>query len=436
MRYYSTNQRAPGVSFREAVLNGLAPDGGLYLPGEIPPLPAECSQYGRGLNYHEVAFHLARPFIDNEIDDLSLLEICKDAFNFPVKLTRIAGGIHALELFWGPTFAFKDFGARFLARVLNYFAVREQRRMTILVATSGDTGSAVAHGFAGMDAIDVVLLYPSGRVSPMQEKQLTTLTGNVAALEVKGTFDDCQAMAKTAFADPDIRTRRPLNSANSINIGRLIPQSFYYIYAYGLLDITPGTPVYICVPSGNFGNVTGTIIARFMGLPVPRIVVGTNMNDVVPRYLETGNYTSRAAGQTPASAMDVGNPSNFSRILQLFNGSHRRITEVLRGYGYSSPRILETIKRVKSEHGYLLDPHSAVGYAALRSYLEEINRLDAVGFFAATAHPGKFSEAIFEATGKEIDIPPQLLQALQKEKHSIVINNRYDELKAYLSDTL
>ena len=433
MHFYSTNKKAPKVTFREAALKGLAPDGGLYMPEQLPTLPAGCLIQSNKPSFAETAFMMVRPFVGNDIPETDLEAICQDAFSFPVKLSRITKNINTLELFWGPTFAFKDFGARFLARTIDYFARRENRHMTILVATSGDTGSAVAHGFSGMEAVDVVLLYPSGRVSPMQEKQLTTLSGNVSALEVKGTFDDCQSMVKQAFADDELQYHRPLSSANSINIGRLLPQSFYYVYAANQLEVSEASPVYICVPSGNFGNMTGALMAKKMGLPVKHVIVGTNSNDVVPQYLESGKFRPRPAIQTPASAMDVGNPSNFARILDLYDHSYDAIAEEITGYSFSDDRIYQIINDVQTEHGYLLDPHSAVGFGALSSYLSSVND-DGTGpaFFASTAHPGKFSEAILEATGQQIEIPAALAEAMNKEKQATLIDGKYEQLKQYL----
>jgi len=435
MQYRSTGNAAPQVSFREAVFAGLAPDGGLYLPVEIPRLPPELTQSATATSFVETATALARPFVGDEMTAQELGDICADAFSFDLPLVRIVDDVFSLELFWGPTFAFKDFGARFLARVMRHFATQGSRKLTILVATSGDTGSAVANGFYGMEAIEVVLLYPSGRVSPLQEKQLTTLGGNVTAVEVQGTFDDCQAMVKAMFADPSVSQSYRLSSANSINIGRLLPQIFYWVHAWQLLGLSYQTPAYICVPSGNFGNVTGALIAHLMGLPVPRIVVGTNDNDVVPRYLSSGEYVPAEAVQTPASAMDVGNPSNFRRILDLLGGSHQRVAEVFCGFRVSTPEMLATIKAVLEQRQYLLDPHSAVGVRALQRFFDEQPHCQAPGVAGATAHPAKFAEAIREATGTEVEIPPALAAALAKEKKAELIRNRPQDLRELLLDT-
>jgi threonine synthase len=431
MRYVSSIRRAPVVSFGEAVRNGLAPDGGLYLPVEIPPLPDEVLQPGTR-SLAETAFVLARLFVGDEIAAPDLEAICRDAFSFPIPVVQVNDAIHVLELFHGPTFAFKDLGARFLARVMAHFLCQDAQRLTILVATSGDTGSAVAHGFAGMEGIDVVLLYPSGRVSRLQEQQLTTIGGNVSAVEVAGTFDDCQAMVKAALADAEIQAVRPLSSANSINIARLLPQVFYYVDAWRQLVAGPGRPRLICVPSGNLGNLTGALIARLMGLPVDQIVAGTNANDLLPRYLATRNLDPRPVVRTPASAMDVGNPSNFDRIHNLLGGSHRRISELLRAYSVTSKEILSTINRVHKEHGYLLDPHTAVGYAAIEQFLGESQRTSTPTLLAATAHPGKFAEAIREATGAEVEIPAGLAAAMTMEKQSIAISNAFEDLRELL----
>jgi threonine synthase len=430
MFYTSTGCRAPAVSFRDAVMTGLAPDGGLYLPVRMPPLPGADS----GCDLAGTAFSMARLFVGDDIGDSTLHSICRDAFSFPMPLIELTPGIHVLELFHGPTLAFKDLGARFLARVMSHFAQESRQRLTILVATSGDTGSAVASGFAGIEAIDVVLLYPAGRVSRLQEQQLTTLGGNVTAVAVQGTFDDCQAMVKTMFADREVQSRRPLSSANSINIGRLLPQVFYWVHAWRELGAGRRRPQHLCVPSGNFGNLTAALIARLMGLPVMRIIAGTNANDVVPRYLASGIYAPQAVVQTPANAMDVGNPSNFARILHLLDHSHRRISELVSGIAVTTPEILATVHRVWQEHGYLLDPHSAVGFAALQRFVIGNGDPDALSLLAATAHPAKFSEAIEEATGTFVEIPAALAAALSRSQRVVKLGNRPAELKELLLD--
>jgi threonine synthase len=431
MHYFSSNRRAPAVSFAEAVRNGLAPDGGLYLPVDIPALPDEVLQPGNR-SLAETAFVLARLFVGDEIAAPDLEAICRDAFSFAIPVVQVNDAIHALELFHGPTFAFKDLGARFLARVMAHFLHRGAQGLTILVATSGDTGSAVAHGFAGMEGIDVVLLYPSGRVSRLQEQQLTSIGGNVTAVEVTGTFDDCQAMVKAALADTEVQTHRPLSSANSINIARLLPQVFYYVHAWQQLAAGPGGLGLICVPSGNLGNLTGALMARLMGLPVEQIIAGTNANDVLPRYLATGWYDPRLVVRTPANAMDVGSPSNFARIQTLLGCSYRRISKLLQAHAVTSAEILSTISRVHQEHGYLLDPHSAVGFAAAERFLAENQDERAASLVAATAHPGKFAEAIREATGAEVEIPAGLAAALNMKKRAIAIGNSFDDLRELL----
>jgi threonine synthase len=435
MPYSSTCGRAPVVSFGEAVIRGLAPDGGLYLPVELPDLPAECLDPGAEMSYAERAFRILRRYVDGDVEDHELQRVCTGAFDFPVPLTAVGESVYALELFWGPTFAFKDFGARFLARIIDAMAVRGDRRTTILVATSGDTGSAVAHGFFGMEAVDVVLLYPSGRVSTLQEQQLTTVGGNVVALEVDGTFDDCQRLVKTAFADAEVSERRPLSSANSISIGRLLPQIVYWVDASVRLGGGPDAPAVICVPSGNYGNVTGALIASLTGLAVERLVIGSNANDSVPRYLANGVFEPRATIRTPANAMDVGNPSNLARIRALLGDDIERVRSLFRGYSVSTPEILSTIGDVYRRHGLVLDPHSAVGFEALRRYREEHREVTGPAFFAATAHPAKFAEAIVEATGREVEIPDRLSEALEKKKHAIRIGADFAELRSYLIDT-
>lgn len=433
MRYISTAGEALPVSFREAVIQGLAPDGGLYLPSELPAMSPEL--YRRDLSFVERAAGLLSPFTGGEIDDASLAQLCVDAFDFPVELVSLENGaLHVLELFWGPTFAFKDFGARFLARVMNLFASEQGRKLTILVATSGDTGSAVANGFAGMDAIDVVLLYPSGRVSTLQEQQLTTVGGNVEALEVEGAFDDCQAMVKAAFADPEIQARRPLSSANSINIARLLPQMLYYVDAGARLGATAERPMTLCVPSGNYGNVTGALIATLRGLPTRRLIVASNANDVVPQFLATGIFEPREAVSTPANAMDVGNPSNLDRITFLLGGDIERVRDRFVGYSVSTSEILKTIREVRYDTGYLLDPHSAVGFHAIDRYRREHGQPEGPAVFVATAHPAKFGEAICEATDETVEIPEGLAQALRKEKCATKIAATPERLKEYLLD--
>lgn len=432
MRFVSTRGGSPPVSFRQAVMAGLAPDGGLYLPAELPRLPDEVLDAARDCQLAETAARVAAPFVGDELPPGVLEAVCADAFDLPLPVVPVAGGVHVLELFWGPTFAFKDFGARFLARVVDRFAAAGDRRLTILVATSGDTGSAVAHGFAGMAAVDVVLLYPSGRVSRLQEQQLTTVGGNVAALEVAGTFDDCQAMVKAAFADAGLRRRRRLSSANSINIGRLLPQLCYAVHAVGQL---PGVQV-LAVPSGNFGNLTGALMGRLMGLPLERLVAGTNANDVVPRFLAGGELAPRPVIRTPASAMDVGDPSNLDRIRALLGDDLERIRQLLWGTSVATPEILATIAGVRRRHGYLLDPHSAVGWLALERYLAGPGDAGRPSLLAATAHPGKFSEAIRAATGEEVEIPRALAAALERPKQATAIVARPAALREYLLDTV
>lgn len=431
MRYVSTGGAAPPVSFRDAVLAGLAPDGGLYLPARLPSLPPDILATAETAELAVTANRVAALFVGDELTAVELEGICTGSFDFPLPVRQVDLTTHVLELFWGPTFAFKDFGARFLARVMDRFAAAGDRRLTILVATSGDTGSAVAHGFAGMAAIDVVLLYPSGRVSRLQEQQLTTVGGNVVALEVAGTFDDCQAMVKAAFADRELRRLRPLSSANSINIGRLLPQLCYAVHAVGRV---PGVAV-VAVPSGNFGNLTGALLGRLMGLPLDRLVVGTNANDVVPRYLASGAFEPRPAIQTPASAMDVGLPSNFARIEALLNGDLARIRALLWGTAVATSEILATIAEVRREHGYLLDPHSAVGWRALQRYLTAVGDPGRPSLLAATAHPGKFGEAILAAVGEEVVIPPALAAALAKPKQATTIEATPAALREFLLDT-
>ncbi|MBE9511700.1 MAG: threonine synthase [Bacteroidetes bacterium] len=427
MKYYSTNKKSVRVNFREAVLKGIADDQGLFFPEKIEALPEEKIRDFQKTGLTEIACTIAGIFVKNDIPDKVLSEIIKDSLNFEIPLVKVEENVFSLELFHGPTMAFKDVGARFLARCMGYFN-ETGRTITILVATSGDTGSAVANGFLGIEGIDVVILYPSEKVSPLQEKQFTTLGKNITAIEVSGTFDDCQKMVKQAFADPELKKRMDLSSANSINIARLIPQTFYYFFAHAQLA-RDSLPMIISVPSGNYGNLTAGLIAKRLGLPVKIFLAASNINRPVPDYLETGEYKPRPSLETIANAMDVGNPSNFARILEMYDHAWKAIKKEIIGYSYTDDQIRKTIKQVYMKKGYLLDPHGATGYLALKEYLYDH---PGIGIFFETAHPAKFHTIIEEVIEENLIIPEKLLEFNNRRKKTVVISNRFKDLKNYL----
>lgn len=427
MKYYSTNNKSIRVNFREAVLKGIADDQGLFLPEKIKTLPEEIIRDFQKTGLNEIACTIAGIFVNNDIPDKVLSEIIKDSLNFEIPLVKVEENVFSLELFHGPTMAFKDVGARFLARCMSYFT-ETVRTITILVATSGDTGSAVANGFLGIEGIDVVILYPSGKVSPLQEKQFTTLGKNITAIEVSGTFDDCQEMVKLAFADPELKKRINLSSANSINIARLIPQTFYYFFAYAQLALN-SLPLIISVPSGNYGNLTAGLIAKRLGLPVEIFLAASNINRPVPDYLETGEFKPRPSLETIANAMDVGNPGNFARILEMYDHSWKAIKKDIIGFSYTDDQIRKTIKQVYKNTGYLLDPHGATGYLALKEYLYDH---PGIGIFFETAHPAKFHTVIEEIIEEDLIIPEKLLEFGNRRKKTVVISNRFEDFKNYL----
>jgi threonine synthase len=434
MKFVSTKGLAPAVSFMEAMRIGLAPDGGLYMPERIPKLPSGFWNHLTTKSFHEIAVEMAGPYLEDELSAETIQAVVKDAFNFPVHLKEVEEGIHVLELFHGPTLAFKDFGARFMARLFAEQADKEGKDVTILVATSGDTGSAVANGFYNVAGVSVCLLYPKGKVSPLQEKQMTTLGNNITALEVNGVFDDCQKMVKEAFGDQDLSKKLTLSSANSINIARLLPQSFYYVYALAELQKKRlGSPVF-SIPSGNFGNLTGALLAGRMGMPVHHLVAATNINDVVPKYLHGNPFKPKPSVQTISNAMDVGNPSNFERMKMLFDGDDAKLRRQISGYSFSDEETRRTIRDVYEKTGYVLDPHTAVGYRAVqaRKNSEKENRHPAV--IAGTAHPVKFRDIVSEEIGEEIEIPQRLKAALQKEKKSITMENEYAQFREFLME--
>jgi len=424
MRYYSTNQKALPVSFRHAVLKGLAEDGGLYMPERFPVL-----NFPAGTPFSEICFEVAKSFVEQEIPSPILREMIEQAINFDAPLRKLSDAIYVLELFHGPTLAFKDFGARVMSRLISYFVRGLDREVTVLVATSGDTGSAVANGFFRVDGIRVVLLYPAGKVSPIQEKQLTTLGENIVALEVRGTFDDCQALVKQAFRDLDLHRKVQLTSANSISIARLIPQCFYYWHAISQFA-EPGS-VLISVPSGNFGNLTAGLIAKRMGLAVESFVAACNSNSAIPQYLATGKFEPRPSVQTISNAMDVGNPSNFDRMLALYDHDVYKMRKDVLAANFSDAVTRAAIREIFEQYGYVADPHGAVGYLGLKRFLEKCPA-GTCGIFLETAHPAKFAEIVKEVLGQPVEIPERLRQCLDKEKNAITLSNRYDEFRSFL----
>jgi threonine synthase len=430
MRYRSTGQKAALTSLRGAVLRGLAPDGGLYMPAEIARRSPEELEEFRALPFTEVCFRVVKPFATPDVPEDVLWPIVSEAINFPVKLVSLSPGLHILELFHGPTLAFKDFGARFMARLMGYFVRGEDRQLTVLVATSGDTGSAVAHGFLGVPGIRVVILYPSKRISEAQEKQFTTLGENITALEVSGTFDDCQRLVKQAFADEQLNRRAFLTSANSINIGRLLPQMFYHVAAYRQLPVA-STPLVVSVPSGNFGNLTAGIFAKRIGLPVAKFIAATNSNDVVPRYLSSGQYQPRPAQATFSNAMDVGDPNNFPRLLDLCRGRLEHVRREVWGHGADDRETLAEMKAVWDRYRYIADPHTAVGILGWEAYRRE-HPEPSQGLVLATAHPAKFAEIVEKAIGSAPPLPDRLAAYLKKAKLSVPMSGDYEDLKRFL----
>lgn len=430
MLYYSTNNKDAKVSLQEAVVNGLAPDRGLYMPDHIPQLPTKFFEEIVNKSLPEIASVVADAFFGDDIQKENLDSIVYNALNFEIPLKEIEKDIYVLELFHGPTFAFKDVGARFMARMLSFF-VKEHKQddVKVLVATSGDTGSAVANGFLGAEGIQVFVLYPSGKVSEMQEAQFTTLGQNIVALEVDGTFDDCQRLVKSAFMDEELNIQFNLTSANSINVARFLPQAFYYFYGYAQIaqQLTESDLIF-SVPSGNLGNLTAGLFAKRMGLPVSRFLAANNRNDVFFKYLETGKYNPKPSVQTVANAMDVGAPSNFERILDLYKGSHEAISQDINGFSYNDDRIKETISKVYTKSGYLLDPHSACAYLALK----ESKRSGETGIFLATAHPAKFIETVEKCIDSNIEIPADLAEFSQRKKQSYLISNNFNSFKRAL----
>ncbi|MFZ5939796.1 MAG: threonine synthase [Bacteroidota bacterium] len=427
MKYYSTNNRDYRVSLREAVVMGLAPDKGLFMPERFPVLTRQELESLRGMGFAETALLLSERLFGEDIPEQALKDIVEGALQFDIPVKEIKENIYCVELFHGPTLAFKDVGARFMARMLGWFTRQADGVVDVLVATSGDTGSAVANGFHGVEGVRVHVLYPSGKVSSLQEKQFTTLGGNITALEVDGTFDDCQRLVKEAFTDPGLRSKLTLTSANSINLARFIPQSFYYFEAWKAFA---GKQVVFSVPSGNFGNLTAGLLAREMGLPVDRFLAATNINDIVPAYLASGVYSPRPSVSTVANAMDVGDPSNFIRIRELFGDRHERMIRHISGYSYTDDEIRKAVGRVFRETGYVLDPHGATGFLSAERYLED-HPGDTL-LFLETAHPAKFPDIVEAETVTTIEIPDRLAAFAGKQKVSVKIGTNYQEFRSYL----
>lgn len=433
MKLYSTRDKTHVVELKEAVLRGLPPDNGLYMPDHIPPLPQDFLDHLSDFSFQEIAFRLCQNLFQGYIPDSDLKKIIDHAVNFPAPLVQLNEQIHILELFHGPSLAFKDFGARFMAQLMSYFNQGEEQELVILVATSGDTGGAVAAGFYQTPGIKVVILYPSGKVSNLQEKQLTTLGHNITALEVDGTFDDCQALVKKAFLDKQLTQNIRLTSANSINIARLIPQSFYYFEAYK--QAPKHLPINFCIPSGNFGNLTAGLLASAMGLPVNHFIAATNINNVVPEYLESGIFKPRPSLRTISNAMDVGNPSNFARMLDFFKATNERSTwnnmrERITGYAFTDQETEQAIKEVYEKYRYIIDPHGAVGYLAILEYLKEAP--STTNILLETAHPTKFIDDVERVIEQKIELPEQLEKIKDKQKESVRMSTDFMGFKKWL----
>ena len=431
MRYYSTNHQAPMATLEEAVVNGLAPDRGLYMPETIHRLPDEFFEGIEHLRFQDIACVVADAFFGEDVEQDALHEIVWDTLQFDCPVVEVTPTIYSLELFHGPTLAFKDVGARFMARLLQYFLTcrGNDERINVLVATSGDTGSAVANGFLGVEGIHVYVLYPKGKVSPIQECQFTTLGQNITALEIDGVFDDCQRLVKSAFMDSELNRHMRLTSANSINVARFLPQAFYYFNAYARMkELGKADRLVVCVPSGNFGNITAALFGHCMGLPISRFIAANNSNDVFYQYLQTGEYHPQPTRQTLANAMDVGDPSNFARVIDLYGGSHERIASLIGGAAYTDYSIRAALRECYDSHHYLCDPHGACGYQALKDLLLP----GETGVFCETAHPAKFKEKVDATVGTDTAIPERLAAFMRGTKQSVALGKDFGDLKAYL----
>ena len=431
MNYYSTNGKAPMATLEKAVVKGLAEDRGLYMPQTIKKLPKAFFDNIQDMTFQDIACTVASAFFGEDVDLDALQDLVYDTLRFDCPVVKVTDSIYTLELFHGPTLAFKDVGARFMARLLQYFIRQEgsRRRVNVLVATSGDTGSAVANGFLGVDGIHVYVLYPKGKVSPIQECQFTTLGQNITAIEVDGVFDDCQSLVKSAFMDAELNGHMQLTSANSINVARFLPQAFYYFNAYARLkEQGLADHMVVCVPSGNFGNICAALFGHEMGLPVKRFIAANNANDIFYKYLQTGQYDPKPSVQTLANAMDVGDPSNFARIYDLYGKSHERIAAIISGATYTDEQIRETMRQCYEATGYVLDPHGACGYQALVDGLQP----GEVGVFCETAHPAKFKEKVDDILGIDVPIPDRLAAFMKGKKQSVPMTKDFTDFKDYL----
>ena len=427
MVYYSLNNPNLTTSFREAVIQGIAPDKGLYVPEKINAFPADFFDEIENMSHQEIAFKAIHQFVKEDISDVALHDILGKVLDFDFPVVPIEDKVGTLELFHGPTMAFKDVGARFMANCLGHFSENQKEDVTVLVATSGDTGGAVANGFLGVEGVRVVILYPSGKVSDIQEKQLTTLGQNITALEVDGTFDDCQKMVKTAFLDAEITQMKKLTSANSINVARWLPQLFYFLFAYK--EAKSKGEIVFSVPSGNFGNICAGMVAQKLGMPVKHFIASTNVNDVVPKFMNKGEYQPQPSVATISNAMDVGDPSNFVRIRHLCQNDFHELKANLSSFTFTDDETRKAMEKLYLHHNYLADPHGAVGYLGLKKYQEQ--HPDTYGIFLETAHPVKFLDVVKDTLGVEPDIPPQIEKVLNREKKAFSIS-KYEDLKTFL----
>ena len=430
MKYYSTNGKAPLATLHEAVVKGLAGDRGLYMPESIKKLPQSFFDNIERLSFQELSYVVAQAFFGDDVNEEDLKRIVYDTLSFDCPVAQVTDSIYSLELFHGPTLAFKDVGARFMARLLQYFIRQEGReQVNVLVATSGDTGSAVANGFLGVDGIHVYVLYPKGKVSKIQESQFTTLGKNITAVEVDGVFDDCQALVKSAFMDEELNKHMKLTSANSINVARFLPQAFYYFNAYARMkELGKSENMVVCVPSGNFGNITAALFGHRMGLPVKRFIAANNANDIFYNYLQTGKYEPKASRQTIANAMDVGDPSNFARIYDRYHGDPALVSSLISGATYSDDQIRDTMRKCFSDNKYILDPHGACGFRALSEQLQA----GEYGVFCETAHPAKFKETVEATIGAEVEIPERLAAFMKGKKQSVEMAKDFSSFKDFL----
>lgn len=432
MRYYSTNGQSSSVSLHEAVVKGLASDRGLFMPERIKTLPEDFFDNIGKMSFQEIAYTVADAFFGEDVEKEALKNIVYDTLSFDCPVVRVRDNIYSLELFHGPTLAFKDVGARFMARLLGYFIKNERKEtVNVLVATSGDTGSAVANGFLGVEGIHVYVLYPAGKVSKIQECQFTTLGQNITAVEVDGTFDDCQALVKNAFMDEELNGHMKLTSANSINVARFLPQAFYYFNAYARMkERNMADNMVVCVPSGNFGNITAALFGHKMGLPIKRFIAANNANDIFFKYLQTGSYEPKPSVQTIANAMDVGNPSNFARIIDLYKNRHDVISSHISGASFSDDEIREAMRQCFDDNKYILDPHGACGYMALKNGLNA----GETGIFCETAHPAKFKDTVEKAVGCMVEIPERLAEFMKGTKQSVKLDKDFKSFKAFLME--